>query len=182
MPDSMPFPQPLIPLVVAGFVLTIGAWLVRVRRWRDLSRLYRTPRGAAAEPIHAFPFARLSLPRDGLSPSASFGRAVLVEVSEAGLYLGVLVGGRHTPLLIPWARMERMESRRHLLFHHALTIRVRGTRTRVRLFGEPARVVEEGWRRYGPERADGRGFPPDSASAIFRAPGPDPRSHEQAQR
>lgn len=145
MDDPQPLPLwmiPLFPLFFAGMwmlVLTI----ISAAGWNALARLYREPEGMARDPVASFRTTSIDL-RGGFPLPANYSNCVIVEVARAGLHLRVWLPFRfrHPPLLIPWARVERFE-RGRFLFWRTLTLHPRGTNTRIRLYGGPARAVEE---------------------------------------
>lgn len=139
---------PLFPIFFVAMWLGIITLLGAVGGWSELARLYREPAGTVRAPAQRFSMGSVSLRRTGLPFPVNYNNCVVVEIGPAGLHLRTWLPFRfrHPPLLIPWAQMERVQAGR-FLFWRVLTISPRGVGTRLRLFGGPARAVEEVWRQ-----------------------------------
>jgi hypothetical protein len=135
---------PLFPIFFAAMWLAITGGLAELGGWGELARLYREPAGMARAPLQRFPMASLDLRRRSFSLPMNYGNCVVVEVAAAGLHLRTWLPFRfrHPPLLIPWSQIERFELGR-MLFFRTLTLYPRGVSRRVRLYGGPARAVEQ---------------------------------------
>ena len=144
-------PQPLslwfVPLFLIAFpVLWLGitGMLGELGGWGELARLYREPEGTVRAPVQRFSMASLDLRRGTFSLPMNYGNCVVVEVSAAGLHLRTWLPFRfrHPPLLIPWTQIDRFQLGR-ILFFRTITLYPRGVSRRVRLYGGPARAVEQ---------------------------------------
>jgi hypothetical protein len=139
---------PLFPIFfVAMWVGIIGA-IGEMGGWGELARLYREPAGTVRAPVQRFSMGSLDLRRGTFSLPMNYGNCVVVEIAAAGLHLRTWFPFRfrHPPLLIPWSAMERVQTGR-ILFWRVLTIHPRGVGTRMRLYGGPARAVEQVWQQ-----------------------------------
>ncbi|HST58752.1 MAG TPA: hypothetical protein VLK84_08695 [Longimicrobium sp.] len=123
--------------------------------WRELGQLYPEPRGIKRKAIRSFGMTSIDLRRGGFPLPVNYSNVVAIVVAAEGLHLRVwkLFAFRHPPLLIPWTEMERIESG-HLLFWRTLTLTPRGTSTRIRLIGAPAKAIEELVRQLAGQRAE----------------------------
>lgn len=147
MNDPLTFALWFIPVFTVAFaVIWIGgiSALAELGGWGELARLYREPEGTVRAPMQAFQMASLDLRRGWFPLPVNYGGCMVVEVAAAGLHLRPwrLFGFRHPPLLIPWARMERVQPS-NVLFFRVLTISPQGVGTRIRLYGGPAKAVEQ---------------------------------------
>lgn len=147
MNDPLTFALWFIPVFTIAFaVIWIGgiSALAELGGWGELARLYREPEGTVRAPVQAFQMASLDLRRGWFPLPVNYGGCMVVEVAAAGLHLRPwrIFGFRHPPLLIPWARMERVQ-RSNVLFFRVLTISPQGVGTRIRLYGGPAKAVEQ---------------------------------------
>lgn len=139
---------PLFLVFFAGLWLLVTGALGELGGWGELGRLYREPEGTVREPVQSFGMASLDLRRGELSLPVNYGGCVVVEVARAGLHLRtwLLFRFRHPPLLIPWSQIDRLEPGRTLFFR-TLTLYPRGVSRRVRLYGGPAKAVEQAAQR-----------------------------------
>jgi hypothetical protein len=135
---------PLIPVMLVAFwVLVIGV-VAELGGWGELGRLYPEPRGLVRAPVRSFRTASLDLRRGWFPLPTNYGSCIVMELSQAGLHLRTWLPFRfrHPPLLIPWGQIERAEPGT-LFFFRTLTLHPRGTTTRIRTLGAPARAIEE---------------------------------------
>ncbi|HEX6368465.1 MAG TPA: hypothetical protein VF006_06025 [Longimicrobium sp.] len=151
MNDSLTFLIWFVPLWILGFTvmwLGITGGLAEFGGWGELARLYREPEGMARAPVRSFHMASLDLRRGWFPLPVNYGGCMVVEVAAAGLHLRPwrLFRFRHPPLFIPWSRIEHLQPGR-VLFFRVLTISPGGVGTRLRLYGGPAKAVEEVYRQ-----------------------------------
>ena len=147
MNDPLTFALWFIPVFMVGFaVFWIGgiSALAELGGWGELARLYREPEGTVRAPVRSFQMGSLDLRRGWFPLPVNYGGCMVIEVAAAGLHLRPWrpFSFRHPPLLIPWSEMERVQ-RGHLFFFPTVTISPRGVETRIRLFGAPAKAVEQ---------------------------------------
>jgi hypothetical protein len=151
MTDPQTFLLWFIPVFFVAFTalsLGIVGALAELGGWGELARLYREPEGTVRAPVQRFSMASLDLRRGWFPLPVNYGGVMIVEVAPAGLHLRPwrVFGFRHPPLLIPWSQMERVQTG-HVLFFRVLTISPRGVGTRLRLYGGPAKAVEQVWQQ-----------------------------------
>lgn len=98
--------------------------------------------------VQSFPMATLDLRRGRLPLPANYSNCAIVDVAAGGLHLRTWrpFRFRHPPLFIPWGQMESMVPGR-MLFFSTLAIRPRGVGTQIRMWGRPAKAVEEVYRQ-----------------------------------
>jgi hypothetical protein len=149
--DPQTFLLWFIPLFLIAFPLMwlgITGMLSELGGWGELARLYREPEGTERAPSQRFPMASMDLRRGRFPLPVNYSNCMVVEVAPAGLHLRPWrpFRFRHPPLLIPWSEMERVQVG-HVLIFRVLTITPRGVGIRMRLYGGPARAVEEVWRQ-----------------------------------
>lgn len=134
---------PLFPVVFIGFTMLILGFLAELGGWRELGQLYPEPKGIKRQAIRSFGMTSLDLRRGWFPLPVNYGNIVAVVVGAAGLHLRVwkIFAFRHPPLLIPWTQVERFEAGQ-ILFWRTLTLIPRGTNTRIRLYGAPAKAIE----------------------------------------
>lgn len=146
MNEPQPLPLwflPLFPVLMIGMWMLILGFIAELGGWRELARLYPEPKGIARKPIRSFGMTSLDLRRGWFPLPVNYGNVVVLVVGSQGLHLRLwrIISFRHPPLLIPWTQVERFEAG-HLLFWRTLTITPRGTNTRIRLIGAPAKAIE----------------------------------------
>jgi len=151
MNDPQTFLLWFLPVFVVSFAVLwmfISALLAEIGGWSQLGRLYAEPAGMVRAPLASFGMASLDLRRGRLSLPANYSNCAIVEVAQAGLHLRTWrpFRFRHAPLLIPWNQIERLEAG-NFLFWRTMMIQPRGVGTRIRLYGGPAKAVEEVWRQ-----------------------------------
>ncbi|WP_420130276.1 hypothetical protein [Longimicrobium sp.] len=151
MNDPATFLMWFLPVFVVGFAvmwLGIVGLLAEIGGWGELAQLYREPEGTVRAPVRRFGMASLDLRRGRNPLPANYRNCMILEVAQAGLHLRPWrpFRFRHPPLLIPWPQMERLQTGR-MLFFATLTIHPRGVGTRIRMWGAPAKAVEEAWRQ-----------------------------------
>lgn len=149
--DPLTFLIWFIPLWVVGFTVMwmgVSALLAEVGGWGELARLYREPEGMVRAPVQSFGMASLDLRRGRFPLPANYSNCAIVDVAAEGLHLRTWrpFRFRHPPLFIPWGQMESMVPGR-MLFFSTLTIRPRGVGTQIRMWGRPAKAVEEVYRQ-----------------------------------
>ncbi|HEU4884733.1 MAG TPA: hypothetical protein VFT45_20925 [Longimicrobium sp.] len=139
---------PLFPIFFAAMWFGITGALGALGGWGELARLYREPADMVRAPVQRFSMGSVDLRRGTFSLPMNYSNCVVVEISAAGLHLRTWLPFRfrHPPLLIPWSAMERVQTGT-FLFWRVLTISPRGVGTRMRLYGGPARAVEQVWRQ-----------------------------------
>jgi hypothetical protein len=139
---------PLFPVFFAAMWLGITSLLAELGGWRELARLYAEPEGTVRAPAQRFSMASLDLRRGWFPLPVNYSNCMVVEVAPAGLHLRPWLPFRfrHPPLLIPWPAMERVQMGTFLFFR-ILTISPRGVGIRLRLYGGPARAVEQVWQQ-----------------------------------
>ena len=153
MSDPQPFPLWIIfllfPLFFAAIWLFVTGILATVGGWSVLARLYRDPGHAFRGNIVQLPGSSVSLRRGRVPLPANYNRCVTLTLPGPGLHLRVVSAFRfrHPPLFIPWGQMETVEPGT-MLGWRILTLRPRGTGTRIYLWGGTAEVVEDAYRRH----------------------------------
>lgn len=134
---------PLFPILFVGFWMLVIGLLAELGGWRELGQLYPEPQGIERAAVRSFRMTSVELRRGWFPLPVNYANVISMVVGAEGLHLRVwkIFAFRHPPLLIPWTQVERFEAGQ-VLFWRTLTLTPRGTGTRIRLYGAPARAVQ----------------------------------------
>jgi hypothetical protein len=148
-PQSLPlWAIPLMLLGFAGFWTLIVGLIGMIGGWTGLGALFREPPDAPRPTAQAFSMSSLDL-RGPIGLPMNYNNCVIVALGDVGIHLRTWLPFRfgHPPLLIPWSEIESAQVGRAFL-RRATTVSMRGTDTRVRIYGAAGRAVAEAWERY----------------------------------
>jgi hypothetical protein len=152
MDDPQPLPLwviPLFPVFFAGMWLFVTGLIATLSGWSSLGIRFREAPDAPAPTARRFGMASVDLVNSALPLPMSYNNCIVLGLGDAGIHLRTWLPFRfrHPPLLIPWAQVESCTFGR-FFFRRAAVLQVRGTGTRIRIYGTPGQAVAEGWERY----------------------------------
>ncbi|WP_420129619.1 hypothetical protein [Longimicrobium sp.] len=153
MNEPQPLPLwiiPLFPLFFVGLWLFVVSLLAVTGGWRGLAARFPAPPDPPRWVADRFASVSADLINGASRAPVRYNRCVAMYLTDDGVYLRTWLIFRfmHPPLLIPWDAIEGCEEKRFFL-SRAIIVHLRGTGTRIRLYGAPGLAVEEGWRRRG---------------------------------
>lgn len=153
MNEPQPLPLwiiPLFPLFFAGMWLFVTGLLATVGGWRGLATRFPAPPHPPRLVAKRFSAASAALINGAFPVPVNYNHCVAVALADDGVHLRTWLIFRfmHPPLLIPWDAIEGCEEKR-FFFSRTVMVHLRGTGTRIRLYGAAGTAVEEGWRRLG---------------------------------
>jgi hypothetical protein len=145
---GLPILPALFPAFFIGMWLGVASLLSVLGGWRGLSEMYGAPDQFRLQPADRFRARSLQMRGFGIFP-VNYSNCITVGVTDQGLYLVPLFLFRflHPPLLIPWAAITDRKEGSSLWLHWS-ELELRGTGTRIRVYGSLGELVESEWRRH----------------------------------
>jgi hypothetical protein len=147
VPDALLTPAAL-PVFFLGLWVIVCGLVAVVGGWQTLSGDYRAPDDFILAPEDRLRMRSIQLRTVPLLPTR-YGACITIGTTPRGLYLhpSILLRPFHPPLLIPWAAVEELTDG-HFIWSQWTDVGLRGTDTRIRLFGRVGDLVRSKWQTH----------------------------------
>jgi hypothetical protein len=143
---EFPLAPALFPALFLGLWLAVTSVLSILGGWRGLSERFQAPEEFKLQPEDRFRGRSLQMRGFGVFP-VNYSNCITIGITDQGFYLVPFFIFRflHRPLLIPWPDVTGYEEGYSLWLRWSELV-LRGTETRIRVYGSLGELVGSEWR------------------------------------